>query len=344
LDALTDRAVVLDRSASDARLRVTGPDRIEWLQGLLTNDVGALREGEGCYAAYLTPQGRMIGDMRVLRRAGDVLLDVPGVARETLLSRLDQYIIMEDVAVADVSDDIGCVTVAGPEAADHLASHVGPDASGLRALGEYQHVAVQFGSDAGIVAATQEWGVPGFDVYLPRAAASRLLDTLHAAGLGELHPDAATTARIDAGRPRFGVDMDADTIPLEAGIEPRAISLTKGCYVGQEIIIRVLHRGQGRVARRIVRLVSTAPVPSADRAGDVGDSSHPWQAGTELRKDGKSVGRVTSVGWSLRRERLVALALVGRDAMADGTRLDVDAQAPWDAADVEVLTTGAASA
>lgn len=344
MDALTTHAVVVDRSVSDARLRVTGPDRIEWLQGLLTNDVGALREGDGCYAAYLTPQGRMIGDMRVLRRADDVLLDVPGVARETLLSRLDQFIIMEDVAVADVSDEIGCVTVAGPSAAEHLAPHVGRDVETLRALGEYQHANVEVGADEGMLAATLEWGVPGFDVYLPRAAVARLLGTLQAAGLGDLHPDAATTARIEAGRPRFGVDMDTDTIPLEAGIEPRAISLTKGCYVGQEIIIRVLHRGQGRVARRLVRLVSTAPASSADGGRDAAAVALPWQAGAEVRKDGKAVGRVTSVGWSPRRDRLVALALVGRDAMADGTRVGVEAQAPWDVAGVEALTTGAASA
>lgn len=347
-DALTADAVVYDRSGAAARLRVAGPDRIEWLQGLLTNDVTALGEGDGCYAAYLTPQGRMIGDMRVLVRGDHVVLDIEASAREALLSRLDQFIIMEDVTLSDASTEIGCVAVAGPQAARRLAAHVGVAAEALAGLEEHQQLAVRVDGSEGFVAASRELGVDGYDAYLPPAVAARLLDALRADGLGDLHPSVADAARIEAGRPRFGVDMDADTIPLEAGIEPRAISFSKGCYVGQEIIIRVMHRGQGRVARRICRLVSVAPatadVMSDVREPDGGVPGIPWHAGAEVRREGKVVGRITSAAYSPGRGRVVALAMLGRDAMASGTRVEVDATGSWADADVEALAGGPSSA
>ncbi len=334
--ALTSDAVVFDRSGTAARLRVSGPDRMEWLQGLLTNDVSSLGTGEGCYAAYLTPQGRMIGDMRVLVRGDDVLLDVEASAREALLSRLDQFIIMEDVTLTDVSGELGCVAVAGPASARRLAAHLGMSGETLAALGEYQHQPVSVDGHDGFVAASRDLGVDGYDVYVPAPAAASLLGALRALGFGDLHPQVADAARIEAGRPRFGVDMGDDTIPLEAGIEPRAISFDKGCYVGQEIVIRVLHRGKGRVARRICRLVSDATfaMPAVE------EPQVPWPAGTEVRKDGKVVGRITSAALSPGRSRFVALAMLGRDAMTAGTEVEVDAGEPWARATVEALAGG----
>jgi folate-binding protein YgfZ len=332
--ALTDDAVAFDRSRSGARLRVSGPDRIEWLQGLLTNDIAALGAGEGCYAAYLTPQGRMIGDMRVLVRTDDVLLDVEAPARESLLSRLDQYIIMEDVTLTDASDELGCVGVAGPASARRLAAQLGMVGETLSSLAEYHHHPVSVDGHDGLIVATRDLGVDGYEVYLPPPAASSLLGRLRALGFGDLHPQVADAARIEAGRPRFGVDMDEDTIPLEAGIEPRAISFSKGCYVGQEIIIRVVHRGKGRVARRICRLVSEG---GADvHGGD--EPTVPWPRGSEVRRDGKVVGRITSAAFSAGRGRFVALAMLGRDAMTDGTDVEVDAPEPWTRAKVEALS------
>jgi folate-binding protein YgfZ len=136
------------------------------------------------------------------------------------------------------------------------------------------------------------------------------MSRLRLAGAAVTAPPALEFARIEAGRPEFLVDMDADTIPLEAGIEQRAISFTKGCYVGQEVIVRVVHRGGGRVARRLVGL-----------CGD-GDRIFPPKAA--LRHDGKDVGHVTSAAWSPRLSAVVALAYVRREFVEPGTTLAVD--------------------
>lgn len=318
-DALHRTAAVFDRTSTDSRLLVSGPDRIEWLQGLLTNDIAALTPGGGCYAAYLTPQGRMLGDMRVLHLGATVLLDVVAEARETLLSRLDQFIIMEEVTLADASDDLGCVMVAGPTASDVLSGLLSVERTALEALTEHHHLAVSYAGADGWCAATHDTGDGGFDVYLPIATSSAFLQALTDAGVSPLGPNEALTARVEAGRPRFGVDMDDDTIPLEAGIEGRAISFTKGCYVGQEVVIRVLHRGKGRVARRLCWVVADRSPEGADR--DV--SADVWVPGADVRLRDKVVGSLTSACWSPARGQWLAMALLHRDAFEPGTAIDV---------------------
>ena len=134
-----------------------------------------------------------------------------------------------------------------------------------------------------------------------------------AAGAREVGAGTTAVTRIEAGRPEFGIDMDEHTIPLEAGIEDRAISLTKGCYVGQEIIIRVLHRGQGRVARRLVGLIA-------------GAAEGPLVRGQALRRDGRETGLVTSAADSPRLRRPIALGYVHRDAAEPGTVLETDGE------------------
>jgi folate-binding protein YgfZ len=176
-------------------------------------------------------------------------------------------------------------------------------------------------------------------VYLPAGAASSFLVALQEADAPLLDDDVRETARIEAGRPRFGVDMDAETIPLEAGIEHRAISLTKGCYVGQEVIIRVLHRGQGRVARRLCWLVSEAEAGRSTRAQST-DQALPWRAGALLRAGGKDVGRLTSVCASPTRKRLLAIGLVHRDAAVAGTSVEVVDGGASGSARVEMLPHG----
>jgi folate-binding protein YgfZ len=130
------------------------------------------------------------------------------------------------------------------------------------------------------------------------------------AGAAEIDRDVADVLRVEAGIPRFHRDMDEETIPLEAGLESRAISLTKGCYVGQEVIIRVLHRGHGRVARKLVGLALEGDnVPQAD---------------AEVQADGRTIGRVTSAVMSLAIKKPIALAYVQRDFTTAGTPVSVD--------------------
>jgi folate-binding protein YgfZ len=308
-DALHRRAVSTDRGIRDARLAVRGPDAVDWLQEQLTQEIKRLAPGEGAYAAYLTPQGRMVADMRVFHRGASLLLETPATARDTLLSRLDQFIIMEDVAVSDVSGEIGCLTVVGPAAADIVADVTGASREALRSLAE--HAQATFDEREAFAAGSREFGVAGIDVVGPVS----VLDGWRAA-LDDRVPRASDllleTARIEAGRPRFGVDMHEDTIPLEAGIESRAINHDKGCYVGQEIVIRILHRGQGRVARRLVWVEAPAPADTP-----------PWPPGTDVTRGDRSVGAITSACWSPARQALLGIAMVHRDAAEPDAVVDV---------------------
>jgi tRNA-modifying protein YgfZ len=317
-DAARSSAVVVDRSG-EGRLRLTGPDRVTWLQGLVTNDVAALQPGQGCYAAYLTPQGRMISDLRILATREALLLDVPTVARSTVAARFEQFIITEDVVVEDVTSRIARLAVHGPAAAEVLAMALDVPVASLTALAEHAHVDVEFQDAPVFIAGCHALGGPGFDVY---CAAERVTDVaarLFASGAHDITADAWDTLRIEAGLPLFGVDMDTDTIPLEAGLEASAISQTKGCYVGQEVVIRILHRGGGRVVRRLVAWAADAESPA--------DAPVPV-AGTPIAIAGKDIGRVTSAAWSPALRRLIGLGYAHRDHTEPGTRLMVGLDTP----------------
>ena len=311
--ALHADAAWVDRSSRDARLEVRGPDASEWLQGLLTQDVKGMQVGQGAHAAYLTPQGRMIADLRVFHRGDSFLIESVASARATLLSRLDQFVIMEDVTITDVTESMGCLTVIGPSAAVAASACTGVSPEDLDTLAEHAHLPASL--PGGFVAASREFGLPAFDLFGPleglAAWRTLLQERLPLASDGVLD-----TARIEAGRPRYGVDMHEDTIPLEAGIEARSISFDKGCYVGQEVVIRILHRGLGRVARRLV-WVEHAP-HDQDAPG--------WEPGTSVNLADRTVGRITSACWSPARRGLLGIALLHRDATEPGTVVRVGTQ------------------
>jgi len=311
--ALHGDAVWVDRSARDARLEVRGPDAPEWLQGLLTQDVKRLHPGEGAHAAYLTPQGRMVADLRVLHRGETFLLETVAAARATLLSRLDQFIIMEDVSIADVTATLGCITILGPTAAASASACTGVAQATLNALPEHGHLSLD--RPGAFIAASREFGVPAFDLFALKDDVA-IWQTLLRARIPMASDLLLETARIEAGRPRFGVDMHEDTIPLEAGIEHRAISFDKGCYVGQEVIIRILHRGQGRVARRLAWVEGAPQGP--DGSG--------WHPGEAVHLGDKLAGSITSACWSPARGRLLAIAMLHRDAAEPGTTVRVGAR------------------
>jgi len=243
------RAASIDRS-DRGRVVVSGADRASYLHGLLTNDVAALKAGEGCYAAYLTPQGRMIADL-FLYELGDVLLvTMAGGVKETVVSKFDQLIFTEDVKLGDVTGTFAQVAVVGPESAGVLLKVIdGLDHAVLTTLAEHGNVRAQFGGQSAIVVRVTDTGEPGFDVFVERAQAAAFAAALAGLGVVELDEGTADALRIEAGVPRFHRDMDEETIPLEAGIEARAINFNKGCYVGQEVIIRVMQRSTG-ISRR----------------------------------------------------------------------------------------------
>jgi folate-binding protein YgfZ len=336
-DAVKKTTGVIDRSG-EARFRVAGPDRVSWLQGLLTNDIAALTPGTGCYAAYLTPQGRMLADVRVLHRGETLLLDVPAAQREAVFERLTTFIIMEDVTLEDVTDSIARVGVHGPRAFDTLSACVsfasdqgqgqGQDTERARTLEEHANLTAKFAAHDVVIAGSRDAGAFGFDVYVPRSAKDDLYAALRAAGASEIDAEAWHTLRVEAGRPLFGVDMTTDTIPLEAGIEDRAISFTKGCYVGQEIIIRVMHRGHGRVARKLVGLQ-----PEARGAAPAIEAGAPIQSAAADRE----IGQVTSAAYSPALDRWIAMGYVHRDFIEPGTSVTIGAAAPHTIATIVAL-------
>lgn len=240
------------RRTDRGRLRLTGKDAISFLQALVSNDVEALPVGGACDAVYLTPQGRMITDMRVFRRADDVIVSVPTELAASLMTRLDSLVFSEDVQFENVSDSVSEITIIDENGIRHLVDEPAP------------------------------------------------------AGVPELSAAQVELFRIGAGIAKWGVDMNEETIPLEAGLLDRAISQTKGCYVGQEVIIRVLHRGGGRVAKRLMKITCDPRAPVPER-------------GAQISVAGTPVGTVTSSAFSAREGRAVALGYVKREHAEPGT-------------------------
>ena len=300
---------ISDRKA----IGLTGRDRASYLHGLLTNDVQALTTGTGCYAAWLTPQGRMLTDMHIFESGDMILLDLPADLLPATLERLDQFLFSEDVQLADLSETLRSVWIHGPAAASALEEAL-TGVTGLASWPEYDNARAEFGGDPVVVARVSQLGVPGFVVFLAPAHEADLVRTLVEGGAAVAGPSAIEAARVEAGYPLFGVDMTEETIPLEAGIEGRAISMTKGCYVGQEVIIRVLHRGGGRVAKRLVALRIQG---GQEQGGPV--------SGAKIFSDDRDVGSVTSVALSPRFGP-IALGYVQRDFVGAGTELDVETQ------------------
>jgi len=310
-DAARSHAAFFERT-NRARIVVSGRDRASYLHGLLTNDIASLAAGEGRYAAYLTPQGRMIADLFVYELGDVLLLVVPGETKDAVLTKFDQFIFSEDVQLGDVTNAFAEIAVVGPDASTVVASVTGVDVSRLQRLPEHGNVRAEFRGRPAIITRITDTGEAGYDLFVEREQAGVLIDLLAAEPAAAVALDDETTEalRIEAGVPLFGRDMDQDTIPLEAGIESRAISFSKGCYVGQEVIIRVMHRGHGRVAKKLVGVTMDGKAVPA--------------RGASIRAGDREVGLVTSSTFSPALDKPIALGYVHRDFAAPGTEVTVD--------------------
>ena len=308
--AARERAGLITRTRG--LIVVSGQDRASYLQGLLTNDIAALRVGQGCYAAYLTAQGRMVSDLHVYELGDVILLALPGATTAAVLAKLDQFIFSEDVQLGDASDTLASIAIVGPNAARILSPLVGAELAELVGLPDHGNVRRIVDGQTLIVLRVADTGEPGYELIVGRDQMPALMQALRTAGALDVDADTAEVLRVEAGVPLFGRDMDEDTIPLEAGIEQQAISFTKGCYVGQEVIIRVLHRGHGRVARRLVGLVFG------------GDDQLP-PPGTTLHVADREVGLVTSSALSPALGCPIALGYVKRDVLESGAPLRTSA-------------------
>ena len=236
------------RRADRGRLLLSGTDRLSYLHGLLTQDVESLTAGQGRYAALLTAQGRMISDMRVFELGEKTLVDLDVSLAPSIHEHLDKFVITEDVVVEDATSRLAQIGIYGPE-----ASRIAREATS------------DFAQNDPVVLHSDDLGVPGFDVIIATELAEAIMNAARQLGAIPVSQETCDCARIEAGIPKFLVDMDTTTIPLEAAIEDRAISMTKGCYVGQEVIVRVLHRGGGRVAKKLVGLKLEGEVARGDK-------------------------------------------------------------------------------
>ncbi len=307
--ALRARVVLLDLSFR-GRVCVLGKDRERLLNGQATNHIKKLLPWEGCYAAFLTPKGRLQADANVYRLAEEFLLDGEPGRSVALIQRLEKYVIADDVQIIDAAPHYGLLSLQGPASAAALQRWgVFPELPAkpmqVRSL-KHETWGELY------LARLGRAGTDGFDLYAPVDALEPVAVALLAAVAAEQGRLAGWTAlewaRIEAGIPRFGADMDETTLPPEAGIEDRAISYTKGCYVGQETISRL--RTYGRVARRLrgLKFAANAPLP---RPGD------------GLIFGGKEVGRVTSSMVSPALQAGLALGYVRREVPDDAPGLTI---------------------
>jgi folate-binding protein YgfZ len=252
-EALRDRAAVVDRSAR-TRLLVSGAKARDTLNGLVTNDIAGLAIGAGAYAAALTAKGKIIADLRVLARDDDFLVDVAPAAAAGFTAMLRKYVNPRGARFADVSGVLRTIGVYGPHAANMVTAATGAERGHLLLLPPYHHLRGA-GEDAPVVIArVPDLGGEGFDLFVPVESADRLWERLLAVGAEPAGSTAVEIARVEAGRPLWGVDMDESTLAQEANVDAlHGVSYTKGCYTGQETVARVHFRGHVNRSLRGVR-------------------------------------------------------------------------------------------
>jgi folate-binding protein YgfZ len=276
--AMTEGAALVDRSES-GKLALTGSEAKAFLNGQVTNEIEALEPGHGCYAALLTHKGKMLADLRVIDTGSELLLLCERSALQALFDAIRRYKIGFDVELHKRTLERGLLSLIGPRADALLGAE----------LPAQEHANVQ--SDLGMLIRTDV----GVDVVCDSADTERVKAALLEAGAVEADEAIAEIVRVEHGRPRYGVDLDDSVIPQEAGLNERAVSFTKGCYVGQETVARLFYKGKPNRHLRGLRL---------------GEEVQP---GTELRLGEREVGTLTSVARSPKLGA-VGLALVRREA------------------------------
>lgn len=291
--AVTASCGLLDLCAR-GKLALTGTDAKTFLQGQVTNDVERLAPGEGCYAAFLTPKGKMLGDLRILETGEELLLDTERVSLQALFNMIRAFSIGYDVQLQKRTLECGLLSLMGPDSsrianAEHLPAT------------EHAHLSTEIdGLQARVI--RTEWGL---DLLCASSEVDALQHVLLGRGATPLSEATAECLRVERGRPRYGIDLDDSVIPQEAGLNERAVSFTKGCYVGQETVARLYYRGKPNRHLRGLQL------------------SAPASYGEELSLEGRIVGRLASVAESPR-FGLIGLALVRREA-GPGTAVSVGA-------------------
>ena len=280
---VTERCGLIDRSER-GKLALRGSEARSFLQGQVTNDVEALAPGAGCYAAFLTPKGKMLGDLRILDAGDELLLDTERVSLQELFNMVRRFSVGYQVELHKRTLERGLLSLIGPAA---------PAIAGCERLpgAEHAHAPCEV---AGISARAIRTEL-GIDLLCEAADLDPLRAALESRGAVRVPDTVVECLRVERGRPRYGVDLDETVIPQEAGLNERAVSFTKGCYVGQETVARLYYRGKPNRNLRGLAL------------------SSPARTGDEITFGGRPVGTLGSVALSPERGP-IALALVRREA------------------------------
>jgi folate-binding protein YgfZ len=275
-------------------VKLSGSDRLSWLQGMVTNDVEKLAPGTGCYAAHLTPQGKIVAHMHILAEDDALWLSLERASIPNLLSAFDKLLIMEDVQVMDVSNEYSVLAVLGPKGLAAVESWIGES---LNLKGKYAHRRFE---EARIVIADL-----GYEVWVPRGKADKALRFIANSGATAIDHGTWDVLRTERGIPVYGVDIDQTTSMPELG--EAGISYEKGCYIGQEVVAKVKYIGH--VNRRFTGLTfSGTALP---------------QLKSVIKKGGRDVGYVTTALFSPGLNKPIALGFVSRAAYGPGTEVEV---------------------
>ena len=280
-------------------LQVTGKDRLSFLNGLLTNEILKLSSGNGARSVLLNPKARVLADLYIYSRDEDLLIDTGDAPGVKVKEVLDRFIITEDVQIKDVASQLVHLTLQGREAASHVRTLLG-SAFEIEPL---QHKMI----GPALVVNRDRTGQTGYDMIIPNEEAEAVWQGLLLKGVTPVGQDALEILRLEAGYPRYGIDVDESIIILEAGYRD-AISFTKGCYMGQEVVARATHIG--RVNKNLVQFRSEtehAPLPKS-----------------KFSSDGKEAGYVTSAAFSPALKAVVGLGYAQRDFAKEGTKVNIE--------------------
>jgi len=289
-----------------ASLRFTGPDRVRYLNAILTNNIKDLATGDGIVSLFLNPQGRIQAEIETYATAESLFCVSFAMIRETLVPALDKFIIMDDVTLTDETEVFGAVALEGPGTVDLVKKLTSIDLANLNEL-SFQETSVA-GISCGVTKRSPG-GVASAEFVAMRRELPQLWeplrDAVESTGGRAMGYKALSALRLEQGIPWFGYDFGDKQIPHEAGLEHSHISFTKGCYTGQEIVERVRSRGQVNRVRVLVKF----------------DTSEPLGAGTPLMADGKEVGHVTRTAFSPALQTAIGMAYVRRENSAVGSEL-----------------------
>jgi folate-binding protein YgfZ len=294
--AATEGAAVVEKDWTGI-VKLTGSERVSWLQGMVTNDVEKLAPGAGIYAAHLTPQGKIVAHMEVLADEDAVWLTLERASVSRLLAAFDKLLIMEDAQVTDVSGEYSILGVLGPRAGESLSRWLGEP---INLTAPYSHRKLE---NSRLVVSSL-----GYEVWVPRSDAGNVIRAIVETGAAAIDHGTWDVLRTEAGIPVYGVDIDETTTMPEIG--ETAISYDKGCYIGQEVVAKVKYIGH--VNRRLVGLVFS---------GDgIPETKSP------IRKGGREVGYVTTSLLSPGLNKPIALGFLSRSAYTPGTEVEVGTQ------------------